>query len=108
MRPFASRLNLYCALYDRVQNIRRGEEQRRGENMTDNQRSRFEFARNQFPDKREREFLIVSFNNETSPCSMEHAHDLAEARRTANAICAGGAQAEIYHFDGTNLWLLGA
>jgi hypothetical protein len=76
--------------------------------MTDQQRFRFTFARTNFPDtKNKREFGVVSFHEETPcDCSLEFVYDLAEARRVANDICADEAQAEIYHFDGTDLWLL--
>jgi hypothetical protein len=75
--------------------------------MLTDQHVRFTFARSHFPDRQKREYCVVSFLNKTPrDYSIVHADDLAEARRVANDICAGEAQAEIYRFDGTNLWLL--
>ena len=75
--------------------------------MTDDQHSRFSFARSQFPNGQKREYGVVSFDNKAPrACAIELVHDLAEARRVANDICATEARAEIYRFDGTDLWLL--
>ena len=75
--------------------------------MTD-QEIRFTKVRSFFPDRLERKYCVASFYKTASDnCSVEPVYDLAEARRVTIAVCADDkAQAEIYRFDGADLWLL--
>ena len=77
--------------------------------MTDDQRFRFDFVRTNFPNPKKQEYAVASFNNETPrECLVELTDDFAAARRVASSICTGGGQAEVYRFDGVNLWLWAA